>query len=111
MSENTKLALLIDGDNVSLSLIPQILNEISRYSKPLISKVYLNNASLTSWQSLINEHSLHPMWIPNNTTRKNAADIALVIDAMEILYERTYITDFCIVSSDSDFTQLARYII
>ena len=43
----------------------------------------------------------------NNTRGKNATDSALIIDAMDILY-RGNVDIFCIVSSDSDFTSLAR---
>lgn len=105
-------ALLIDGDNVSLSLATKILNKISEIGKIIIKKVYLNNASLTSqWNTIINDYSLEPVWVPNNTSAKNAADIALVIDAMDLLCNRSDIEGFCIISSDSDFTRLAAHIV
>lgn len=112
MLKNPKsFALLIDGDNVQATLVPQILDKIREYGNPIIKNVYFNKLSLEHWKPIINEYSLQPVWVPNTTTRKNASDIALVIDAMELLYERSYLTDFCIVSSDSDFTLLAKYIV
>lgn len=117
MSENPKLfALLIDGDNVqqiSLSLVSQILDKISEYGNPIIKNTYLNSASVKSkhWGEIINEHALKPIWVPNNIKGKNAADIALAIDAMELLYESPDLAGFCIVSSDSDFTGLAKRIV
>jgi hypothetical protein len=112
MLENQKLfALLIDGDNVQIPLVPQLLQKITQYGKPILKKVYLNINSLAYWETIINDYSLHPVWVPNNTKGKNASDIALVIDAMELLCERPDLTEFCIVSSDGDFTQLAKHIV
>jgi uncharacterized protein (TIGR00288 family) len=116
MSENPKLfALFIDGDNVqqmSIALVLQMLDKISEYGNPIIKNVYLNRASLTEvWGEIINEYSLHPIWVPNNTPRKNASDIALAIDAMELLCDHSDLTGFCIVSSDSDFTRLATHLV
>jgi uncharacterized LabA/DUF88 family protein len=116
MAEKPKLfVLLIDGDNVQqVTLIPKIMDKISEFGKPIIKKLYINNnsfAQIENWNGIINEYSIKPEWIPNNTTRKNAADIALVMDAMDILFNRADITGFCIVSSDSDFTRLAAYIV
>lgn len=112
MSKNTNLmALLIDGDNVQATIIQQLLFEINKHGNPIIKKVFLNKESLTKWEVPINQFSLSPVWVPNNTRGKNAADIELVIDAMELLYERQDLAGFCIVSSDSDFTGLAKRIV
>src|SRR5688500_13702431 len=112
MSENPRLfALFIDGDNVQVPLVPQILEKLNKYRRPIIRKVYLNRPSFPHWEEIINEYSLEPVWVPNNTTRKNAADIALVIDAMDLLYQQPDIKGFCIISSDSDFTRLATYLV
>jgi uncharacterized LabA/DUF88 family protein len=113
MSEEQRLyALLIDGDNVKASFIPQILDAISKQGDPIIRKVYLNKDSVTqsTWDEVINNCALKPEYVPNNTSGKNAADIALVMDATNLLWEQPEITDFCIVSSDSDFTRLAIHI-
>lgn len=110
-------ALFIDGDNVNNKeeqpiLIPKIFEKINEYGNPIIKKVYLNRHSLSEhWEKIITEHVLKPEWIPNNTSRKNASDIALVIDTMELLYERPDIEGYCIVASDSDYTRLAAHIV
>lgn len=112
MSQSQKLlALLIDGDNVSSKQIQEILDKASTAGKLLIKRVYVNKASMAQWESVINQHSLTPFWVSNNTTNKNSVDIALVVDAMTLLYERPDLTGFCLVSSDSDFTVLARHIL
>lgn len=114
MSENQIFVLLIDGDNVQLSYMPYLLEEIFKYRKPIINRIYLNKSSIekvSQWDSLITEYSLDPQYVPNNTTSKNAVDIALAVDMMELLYTRPEITHFLLVSSDSDFTYLAKYIV
>jgi hypothetical protein len=111
MSEKSDVfALLIDGDNIQAAHVPKMLEKIGEEGNPIIRRVYLNFSSITQWQAIINECSLDPVWVPNNTTGKNAADIALVIGAMDLLCNHADLTGFCIVSSDSDFTQLAKHI-
>lgn len=111
MSAKTKIALLIDGDNVQSSIVEKLLNVVAQYGKPIIKKVFLNKSSLPQWEVPVNQFALTPLWVPNNVSGKNAADIALVIDTMEMLYERQDLEFFCIVSSDSDFTGLAKKIV
>lgn len=112
LDHSNLFALLIDGDNLQVSFVPQILDKIHEYGNPIIKNVYLNRNSLTSeWDELINEHTIQPIYVPNNTPRKNAVDIAITIDAMELLFERKDLSGFCIISSDSDFTRLADYIV
>ena len=114
MSNKTAhIALLIDGDNITngATIIQQLLVEVARHGNPIIKKVFLNKDSLTKWEVSINQFGLTPVWVPNNTRGKNAADIELAIDAMELLYERQDLAGFCIVSSDSDYTGLAKRIV
>ncbi|HEX2907073.1 MAG TPA: NYN domain-containing protein [Phototrophicaceae bacterium] len=111
MAENPKLfALLIDGDNVSAIVIRQIWNQLRKYGELRISKVFHNKATIEQWEQIASECGIEPIWVPNNTTHKNSVDIALVMDAMIILYERDEITGFCIIATDSDYTRLARHL-
>ena len=61
---------------------------------------------LHNWFKVAAGHSLTPIMQPNNTPGKNASDIGLIIDAMDILYTGE-VQGFCIVSSDGDFNKLA----
>ena len=90
------IAVLIDGDNVlnGATIIEKVLFEIKEHGKPIIKKVFLNKDSLATWEAPINQFSLTPVWVPNNTSRKNAADIELAIDAMELLYTRPDLAGF-----------------
>lgn len=110
MPDDRKLALFIDGDNINAQHIKTILDTAERHGKILIKRVYNNKSSQIQWEPIIGKYSLHPIWVPNNTKGKNSADIALVVDVMEHLYERKNLDGFCIISSDADFTALAKHI-
>ncbi len=111
METNRRLALLIDGDNAQAALLPQMLAEISKYGTLTIRRVYgdWTKPHLTSWKEAVNTHALQTEHQFNNTPGKNATDIALIIDAMDILHTDK-VDGFCIASSDSDYTSLAKRI-
>ena len=105
------LALLVDGDNATASLIGEILEEASKYGTLIIRRVYgdWTSPSLQSWRAVLQDHALDPEQQFSNVAGKNATDSALIIDAMDILH-RGVVRGFCIVSSDSDYTRLAKRI-
>jgi hypothetical protein len=106
--EDINIALLIDADNISAKYISAILSELSKYGKITIRRMYgdWSQDRLRSWMNCSSSHSLTPIMQPNNTPGKNASDIGLIIDAMDILYADS-VQGFCIVSSDGDFNKLA----
>ena len=106
--EDINIALLIDADNVSSRYISLILSELSKYGKITIRRMYgdWSQDRLHSWMKSSSRFSLTPVMQPNNTPGKNASDIGLIIDAMDILYTGE-VQGFCIVSSDGDFNKLA----
>ena len=106
--EDLNIALLIDSDNVSSRYISGILSELSKYGKITIRRMYgdWSQDRLHSWMKCSSRYSLTPIMQPNNTPGKNASDIGLIIDAMDILYTGD-VQGFCIVSSDGDFNKLA----
>jgi hypothetical protein len=105
------IAVLIDGDNAQAKLIKQVLEEVSKYGKATIRRIYgdwtMNN--MNSWKDVLNIHSISPMQKFSYTTGKNSTDSSLIIDAMDILHSNS-VEGFCIVSSDSDYTGLAKRI-
>lgn len=106
-TNDRKIALLIDSDNVSSKYIKFILNELNTYGTVSIRRVYGDWRVNNDWsQELLLEYSIQPIQQFNYTKGKNSTDIALVIDAMDILYTNKADV-FCIVTSDSDFTRLA----
>ncbi len=103
-----KLAVLIDADNASATIIAGLLAEVARYGTASIKRIYgdWTSTRLNSWKNTLLEHSIQPIQQFGYTTGKNATDSAMIIDAMDLLYTSGYLDGFCIVSSDSDFTRL-----
>ncbi len=108
MTKDTKLAVLIDGDNIPSRYIKEMMEEITKYGTPTIKRIYgdWTKPHLAKWKSLLLEHAINPIQQYGYTTGKNATDSAMIIDAMDILYTGQ-VNGFCLVSSDSDFTRLA----
>jgi hypothetical protein len=105
------IALLIDADNAQPKLLKQIIEEVSKYGKATIRRIYgdWTNTSLNSWKTSLNDFSFNPIQKFAYTTGKNSTDSSLIIDAMDILHSKK-VGGFCIVSSDSDYTGLAKRI-
>ena len=108
METNLRLALMIDGDNAQATLLPQMLAEVSKYGTMTIRRVYgdWSEPGLKSWKDVLHIYAIQPSQQFSYTKGKNATDIALIIDAMDILHSGS-VDGFCIASSDSDYTRLA----
>ncbi|HMN86040.1 MAG TPA: NYN domain-containing protein [Bauldia sp.] len=106
-----RLALLIDADNVRASFLPIIIREASAIGTITIRRVYghFASASMTQWQKVLHEHALTPVHVPPASRGKNATDMKLAIEAMDLLHQKD-LAGICIASSDSDFTALASRI-
>ncbi|MCX5481222.1 NYN domain-containing protein [Kaistia geumhonensis] len=106
-----KLALLIDADNVRADFLPIIIREASTLGRIVIRRVYghFASSSMNAWQPLLHSHALTPVHVPPAAVGKNATDMKLAIEAMDMLHEKG-LDGFCIASSDSDFTTLASRI-
>ncbi len=106
--EERQFAMLIDGDNISAKYIAAILNELSDYGIATYKRIYgdWTRSNAVKWKDVLLSNSITPIQQFSNVSGKNATDSALIIDAMDILYEGR-VDGFCIVSSDSDFTRLA----
>ncbi len=105
------IALLIDADNVSHSKIAGILSELSKYGTPNIRRAYGDWASkqLSGWTGKLHQYAVRPIQQFSYSSGKNATDISLVIDAMELLYTQR-LDAFAIASSDADFTPLVMHL-
>ncbi len=102
-----RIALLIDADNVPHGKISAMLSELSKYGVANIRRAYGDWASsgMKGWTARLHEHAIRPIQQFSYSRGKNATDMALVIDAMELLYTQK-LDAFCIASSDADFTPL-----
>ena len=107
MQSNEKIALFIDADNAPASKIDIVLSELARYGVVNIRKAYGNwkNPGLKPWEDVLHEYAIQPIQQFDLTKGKNATDMALVIDVMDVLYTKK-VDIICLVSSDCDFTPL-----
>ncbi|HUQ13519.1 MAG TPA: NYN domain-containing protein [Novosphingobium sp.] len=102
------IALLIDADNASAAGIDSVLTVLAELGQVNIRRVYGNWAKpgLKNWATLTNRYGLRPQQQFDLTKGKNATDMAMTIDALDLLYQGK-VDGFGIMSSDSDFTPLA----
>ena len=105
------IALLIDAENASAAKLPVILTELSKYGTANIRRAYgdWTAAGLKGWRAQLHEYAIRPIQQFSYSKGKNASDIAMVIDALELLYTQN-LAAFCIASSDADFTPLVMHL-
>lgn len=112
-SENRspRFAVLIDADNTSAKIADGLFEEIAKMGEASVRRIYgdFSNSRSRGWADILAKYAIIPQQQFAYTTGKNASDITLVIDAMDLLHSRRF-DGFCLVSSDSDFTRLAARI-
>ena len=104
----TKLALLIDGDNISATYMPLIMREAEKIGVIAVRRIYgqFKSGKMKSWMKHVEAFDLTAVNVSPLTHGKNATDMKLVIEAMDMLNGRQ-LDGICIASSDGDFTPLA----
>ena len=108
MSEPEKrIAVLIDADNAPASKIDEVLAEVARHGVANVRRAYGNwkSPNLKQWEAVLHEFAIRPMQQFAYSKGKNASDMAMVVDAMDLLYGGR-LDGFALVSSDADFTPL-----
>jgi len=110
-AQSPSIAMLIDADNVSHAKIAPILSELAKYGTANVRRAYgdWTGTSLKGWKGKLHEFAIRPVQQFSYSAGKNASDMALVIDAMELLYTKRPAA-FCLVSSDADFTPLVMHL-
>jgi NYN domain/OST-HTH/LOTUS domain len=105
--QRSRIALLIDAENLSANYVAAIIAACGQRGKIQYQRAYGNwcKASLSNWEAIFRKYAIEPIQQFDFTKGKNAADIALAIDAMDILH-RQEVDAFCIASNDGDFTPL-----
>lgn len=108
MDNTQKIAVLIDADNTQLSKMESVFHELSTYGRIVVKKAYGNwkKQSLKNWEEEVKRLAIKTEQQFDYVSGKNTTDIAMVIDAMDLLHSEMY-DAFALVSSDSDFTPLA----
>lgn len=103
--------VLIDADNASAKIADGLFDEIAKIGEASVRRIYgdFAHTRMKGWTETLSRHAIVPQQQFPYTVGKNAADITLVIDAMDLLHTGRF-DAFCLVSSDSDFTRLASRI-
>jgi hypothetical protein len=111
MATDDRLAVLIDADNTSSKIADGLFAEIAKLGQASVRRIYgdFSGPRLKAWAEILAKHAIIPQQQFAYTTGKNSSDIALVIEAMDLMHTGRF-QGFCLVSSDSDFTRLAARI-
>ena len=110
-SPDLRLAVLIDAENASAKIAEPLFTEIATLGVASARRIYgdFSSSQLRGWTEVLARWALMPQQNFANTKGKNSGDIALVIDAMDLLHSGRF-DGFCLVSSDADFIRLAARI-
>lgn len=108
-TRSPRLAVLIDADNTSAKIVDGLFEEVAKIGEASVRRIYgdFSSARLKGWTDVLARHAIIPQQQHAYTTGKNASDITLVIDAMDLLHSGRF-DGFCL--SDSEFTRLAARI-
>ncbi|MBY0302946.1 NYN domain-containing protein [Sphingomonas ginsenosidimutans] len=111
MTPTRNVALLIDADNASAATLDPVLTVLAELGTVNVRRVYGNwsKPALNSWRDMTVKHGIEPQQQFDLTKGKNATDMKMTIDAMDLLF-RGKVEAFGIMSSDSDFMPLAMRI-
>lgn len=108
MDAQIRIALLIDADNAPAAKIDAVLTELARHGIANVRRAYGNwkSPNLAKWEQALHPNAIQPIQQFAYSSGKNASDMAMVVDAMDLLHSGRF-DAFAIVSSDADFTPLA----
>ena len=111
MENLQKIAMLIDADNTQLAKLEAVIQEVNTLGRIVVKRAYGNwkKDALKRWESEIKRLAIKPEQQFDYVSGKNATDMALVIDTIELLHRDIY-DAFVIVASDSDYTPLAIHL-
>lgn len=108
MENLQKIAVLIDADNTQIGKLENVMREISTYGRIIVKRAYGNwkKDSLKNWEDELKRLAIKAVQQFDYVSGKNATDMAMVIDAVDLLHTGIY-DAFVIVASDSDYTPIA----
>ena len=108
MENLQRIVMLIDADNTQIGKLEDVIGEISTHGRIVVKRAYGNwrKDILKNWEKELKRLAIKPEQQFDYVNGKNATDMALVIDTMNLLHKGIY-DGFVIVASDSDYTPLA----
>ncbi len=101
-----RIAVLIDAENLSVNYAKIIFDKVSSYGDVIVRRAYGFEGTFKKWKKAAFTHAVNFKLCPHQVKNKGVTDIAIVIDAMELMYRKT-VDDICLATSDSDFNTLA----
>ncbi|MBF0647246.1 NYN domain-containing protein [Dysgonomonas sp. GY75] len=109
--KHISLAVLVDGDNATASRLTDVIKFVSGYGEPIVKRIYADwsKTGTSQWKEPAKELAFRLIEATSYVKGKNTTDIALVMDAMDLLHSGI-VNGFCIVASDGDYTLLAQRI-
>lgn len=111
--QEKKIVLLIDAENTSAKFADGIMKYLTKQGDIISAQIYgdfIDNNNTKQWNGKAVQYNLQRYQADTTKAGKNAADIALVIDAMDFLHKENHADIFCIITSDGDFTRLVERI-
>lgn len=118
--EEERIALFIDYENLAIGArdalggmefdFEPIGNALAERGRVVSRKAYADWGMFTGARQALTRSHIELIEIPQRmgVSRKNAADIKMVVDAIEVAFERDFVTTFVICTGDSDFTPLVH---
>jgi hypothetical protein len=106
-----RLALLVDAENIGPEFMRQIMPSVFKLGRPILQFAYgdFSNPCMKNWVEFLRRNLIEARQVTPAASGKNAADIALVVDAMAIALEGRC-DSICLVSSDRDFVALTTFL-
>lgn len=103
-----RVAVLVDCDNTNPDILAYALRVVAQFGRVVIRRGYGNHSTLAkTWQDALVRLAFTPCLQYQYAAGKNTADIALALDALEVMFDHRA-DKFCLVTSDSDFAYLCR---
>ncbi|HSK90599.1 MAG TPA: NYN domain-containing protein [Euzebyales bacterium] len=116
-TDEERIALLIDYENLAIGAredlrmtfqLGPVADALAERGRVVVRRAYADWSYFDDDRRMLTRHHVELIEIPQrmDAIRKNAADIKMAVDAIELCFERSYITTFVICTGDSDFTPL-----
>jgi len=118
-AEEERIALFLDYENLAIGArdnlglqfdLRPVLDALAERGRVIARKAYADWSYFDEDRRMLTRSHVELIEIPQRmgASRKNAADIKLAVDALEMAFERDYVTAFVICTGDSDFTPLVH---
>lgn len=111
MAQKPRLAVLIDGENVSAKLANRLFGKIAHLGTSKLRRIYgnLQKPALKGWLDVQQQHHIDSRPDARHAKKKNVSDFTFVIDAMDLLHDNKFDV-LCLISRDTDFVGLAQHV-